>query len=98
MANIQAHCRFCGSDKVDTYRALNGIIVYECDACWRIWNSSKLKKVTNPQTEQERQFTYLKLKINAETYLEGAGNENPLSAQLLKLLFGNCFQEYCPRA
>jgi len=52
MANIQAHCRFCGSDKVDTYRALNGIIVYECDACWRIWNSSKLKKVTNPQTEQ----------------------------------------------
>jgi len=30
---------------VDTYRALNGIIVYECEACWRIWNNSKLPKV-----------------------------------------------------
>jgi hypothetical protein len=46
MTNFIAHCRYCGSDKVDTYRALNGIIVYECDACWRIWNSSKLPKVS----------------------------------------------------
>ena len=45
MANTWAHCRYCGSDKVDTYRALNGIIVYECDACWRIWNNSQLPKI-----------------------------------------------------
>ena len=80
MANIQAHCRFCGSDKVDTYRALNGIIVYECDACWRIWNSSKLKKVTNPQTDNQYQFNSLKFPINVDTYLIGVGSESLRSA------------------
>lgn len=80
MANIQAHCRFCGSDKVDTYRALNGIIVYECDACWRIWNSSKLKKVTNPQTDNQYQFNSLKLPINVDTYLIGVDSESLRSA------------------
>ena len=48
MPNSQQVCRYCGSEKVDLYRALNGIIVYECEACWRIWNSSKLEEIQKP--------------------------------------------------
>lgn len=61
MVNTRAHCRYCGSDDVDTYRALNGIIVYECDACWRIWNNSQLPKIQDginlEEVQAERKFT-----------------------------------------
>lgn len=45
MITKKPNCRYCTSEVVTTYRALNGIIVYECDACWRIWNNSALEKV-----------------------------------------------------
>jgi hypothetical protein len=51
MSNLKQVCRYCGSERVDLYRALNGIIVYECEACWKIWNNTKLSKIEESQPQ-----------------------------------------------
>ena len=46
MPTFEQRCRYCGAEDVDMYRALSGVIVYECEACWRIWNTAKLEKIS----------------------------------------------------
>jgi transposase-like protein len=46
MAYLGEHCRYCSSEKVDSYPTPSGIFIYECDACGRVWNSKNSKKIS----------------------------------------------------
>jgi len=44
MAYLGVACLACSSKRVDSYQAPNGLIIYECDGCGKVWNSNAYKK------------------------------------------------------
>ncbi len=52
MAYLGVACLACSSKRVDSYQAPNGLIIYECDGCGKVWNSNAYKK-----SSQERSLT-----------------------------------------
>ena len=46
MGYLGIQCLACSSERVDFYQAPTGVIIYECDSCGKVWNSSAYRKTS----------------------------------------------------